>query len=51
MLFRRATKGRVGEREGGDLPCPFLKIEKSALVLEKKGPNLSIFGLNFPFKM
>ena len=25
--------------EGGGLPCPFLKIEKVALILEKKDPN------------
>ena len=30
---------QIGGRRGGDLPCPFLKIEKSALILEKKGPN------------
>ena len=29
---------RLWEKEGG-LPCPFLKFEKSALILAKKGPN------------
>ena len=34
-------KGRVegGWVRGGGLPCPFLKIEKSALILKKKGSN------------
>ena len=36
---------------GGDLPCPFLKIEKSALILEKKFSIVSILKLNLPFKM
>ena len=33
------------------LPCLFLKIEKSTLILEKEAPLMSIFELNFPFKM
>ena len=33
LNIRRAT--RDGE-SGGDLRCPFLKIEKSALILEKR---------------
>ena len=37
------------EEEG--LPCPFLKTEKSALILEKKVLIVSTFELNFPFKM
>ena len=37
-------------REGG-LPCSFLKFEKSALILGKKALIVSIFGLNFPFKI
>ena len=45
-LFRRATKGG-----GGVLPCPFLKIKKSALILVKKVPIVSILRLNLPFKM
>ena len=36
---------------GGGLPCPFLKIEKCALILRKKALIVSIFGLNIPFKM
>ena len=35
---------------GGGLPCSFLKIEKSALNLEKKALIVSIFGLSHPFK-
>ena len=31
ISVRRATRGK----EGGGLPCPFLKIKKSALILEK----------------
>ena len=42
--------------EGGGLSCrPFLKIQKSALILEKKTLILSMFGLSilsmFVFKM
>ena len=37
--------------EGGVLPCPFLKIKKSALILVKKVPIVSILRLNLPFKM
>ena len=36
---------------GGDVPCPFLKIEKIALILGKKALIMSIFGLQFPFQM
>ena len=32
-------------------PSLFLKIEKSILILEKKALVMSIFWLNFPFKM
>ena len=45
---------RVGGGEGGQgggLPCPFLKIEKSALILEKKALIVYILGLNLSFKM
>ena len=42
---RRATRGG----EGGGLPCPFLKIKKSVLILEKKALIMHIFGLNLPF--
>ena len=35
----------------GGLPCPFLKIEKSAMILEKKVLIVFIFVLNFPFEM
>ena len=45
-----ASGTQLGER-GGDLPCPFLKIEKSALTLEIKALIVSIFGLNLSFKM
>ena len=36
---------------GGGLPCPFLKIKKSALILEKNALIVSILRLNLPFKM
>ena len=47
---RGATKGGGGGG-GGGLCCPFLKIIKSALILEKKALIVSIFRLNSPFKM
>ena len=47
--FRRTTRG--GGEMGGGLPYPFLKILKSALILEKKVLIVSILGLNLPFKM
>ena len=31
-------------------PLPFLKIEKSVPIFER-GPDMSIFGLNFPLKL
>ena len=37
--------------EGGAFPCPFSKIEKSALILQKKALIVSIFSLNILFKM
>ena len=46
-IFRRVTRGG---RMGG-LPCPFPKIKKSALNLEKNALTLVICGLNFSFKM
>ena len=38
---------------GGErgLPCPFLKIEKSAMILGKRALIASILGLNLSFKM
>ena len=47
LSIRRAIRGGGG----AGLPCPFLKIEKSALILEKKALHVSILGLNLPFKM
>ena len=32
-------------------PCPFLKIEKSALIVGKNTQIVSIYRLNFLFKM
>ena len=32
-------------------PLSFLKIEKSVLILERKALIVSIFGLNYQFKM
>ena len=36
---------------GGRPSLPFLKSEKSALILEKKALIVSILSLNLPFKM
>ena len=44
-VYRWATRGK------GDLPWPFLKIKKSALILKKKTLLVSIFQLNFLFKI
>ena len=38
-------------REEGRPPQLFLEIEKSVLIFERKALIVSIFGLNFPFKM
>ena len=35
----------------GKPPLPFFKNKKRALILEKKAQIVSIFGLNFPFKI
>ena len=45
--------GSSGVQLGGEggLPCPFLKIEKSALILEKKLLIASIYLLNFQSKI
>ena len=37
--------------EGGGFPCPFLKIKKSAVILEKKVLIVYILMLNLPFRM
>ena len=37
--------------EGVALPCPFLKIKKSVLILQKKFPDLFIYELNFSFQV
>ena len=47
ILYRRATRGR----RGGRPPLFFLKIKKSALILEKKALIASILVLNLLFKM
>ena len=36
---------------GGGLPCPFLKIKKSAPILQKNAPIVSILRLKLPFNM
>ena len=43
----------IGAQPGGEgkPPLPFLKIEKSASIFERKVLIMSIFGLNFPFKL
>ena len=43
--YRRSTKG-----EKGRPPLPFLKIEKSVLILERKALIVSIFDLNYQFR-
>ena len=43
------TGAQLGEE--GRSPLPFLKIEKSVLILERKALIVFIFELNFPFKM
>ena len=47
VMYRHATRRATGR----GLPFSFLKIEKSFLILQKKGMIMSIFGLNVPFKM
>ena len=47
QVFFSMEDAKLGGGKGGGLPCPFLKIKKIALILE----ILSIFELNFPFKM
>ena len=51
MKYRKTGAQLRGKEEKGGLPCPFLKMEKSALILEKTVLIVSILGLNFPFKM
>ena len=48
----------AGSKVGGGPPCPFLKIEKNALFLQKSDLILGectlfvcIYGLRFSFKM
>ena len=45
------TENRQKRGEGESLPCPFLKIGKSAPILEKQVLIAVILGLNFPFKI
>ena len=49
LVSMRAARGEGGG--GGGLPCPFLKIKKSALILEKNTLIVSLLRLNLPFKM
>ena len=46
----RGERGEEGVRLGG-LPCSFLKIKKSALILEKETVIASILMLNLIFKI
>ena len=48
--IRRATRRRE-EGGGRGLPYPFLRIKKSALILEKNALIVSIVRLNLPLKM
>ena len=43
----------TGVQQGGEWRprLPFLKIEESVLIFEKKALIVSSFGLNFPFKI
>lgn len=46
------TRGVTSEEgEGEGLPCLFLKIEESDLILEKDAPIEFVYWLNFWFKM
>ena len=47
--YFHSTGAQLGE--GGRPPCPFLKIKKSALILEKNALIVSILRLNLPFKL
>ena len=38
------TGTQLGVGRGGGLPCPFLKIKKSALILEKNAQMCSSLG-------
>ena len=53
--IQKTRKDKTGEqlrgREGGGLDGSFLKIENSALILEKKAVILSIFEFDFLFKV
>ena len=51
-ILRGWAGGGGGRRERGGLPCPYLKIEESFLILERKILALvvSIFGLHFAIK-
>ena len=54
MIFRDIDANSVAItsmqlRGEGRAPLPFLKIEKSVLILERKPLIVSIFGLLFPF--
>ena len=49
-IFGDITGTQLGG-EGGRPPLPYLKTEKSTLILEKKALIVSILGLNLPFKM
>ena len=52
MLTHIKAHSQVHNQEGmKGLPSPFWKLKKRAMVLEKKALIVSIFGLNFPFKM
>ena len=49
VVSRRATSGA---EVGGEVsPAPFLKIEKSVLILEKWVLFVCIYGLKFSFKL
>ena len=51
LYFAQLAGPQLGEKEGEASPALFLKIKKSALILEKKALIVSILILNLLFKM
>ena len=52
-VFRTQSTSMMDQYPEGrvSLPCPFSKIEKSALIHEKNALVFSIYGLNFSFRV
>ena len=49
-IFKQFILPLAEGNEGGGLPCPFSKIEKSALILKKCALFVCIYGLNSQLK-